>query len=111
MIVNDIRPIMKQQMPGHPDTWENLYTFFLNRVRDNLHIVLCFSPVGDKFRIRARQFPALVNCTMFDSFHGWPNEALVNVAQRFLTDVPNVEVRAVCRVCSCACIMCGPWPT
>ena len=24
MIVNDIRPIMKQQMPGLPDTWENL---------------------------------------------------------------------------------------
>lgn len=51
---------------------ENLWEFFINKVRKNLHIVLCFSPVGDKFRIRARQFPALVNCTMFDCFHGWP---------------------------------------
>jgi hypothetical protein len=42
MIVNDIRPIMKAAAPGVPDTWDNLYQFFLNRVRDNLHVVLCF---------------------------------------------------------------------
>ena len=53
--------------------------------------MLCFSPVGDKFRIRARQFPALVNCTAFDWFHGWPHEALVSVAQRFLVDIPDIE--------------------
>jgi dynein heavy chain len=61
------------------------------QVRKYMHIVLCFSPVGDKFRIRARQFPALVNCTMFDWFHGWPGEALVSVAQRFLADVPALD--------------------
>ena len=54
-------------------------------------MVLCFSPVGDKFRIRARQFPALVNCTVFDWFHGWPTEALISVAQRFLVSIPNIE--------------------
>ncbi len=65
MIVNDIRPIMKSQAPGIPDTWENLYNFFLNRVRDNLHMVLCFSPVGNKFSRRAQQFPGLINgCTI-----------------------------------------------
>ena len=53
-------------------------------------MVLCFSPVGDKFRIRARQFPALVNCTAFDWFHGWPHEALVSVAQRFLVEIPDL---------------------
>lgn len=57
----------------------------------NLHVVLCFSPVGDKFRIRARQFPALVNCTAFDWFHGWPHEALVSVANRFLVEIPDIE--------------------
>lgn len=44
------------------------------QVRSYLHVVLCFSPVGEKFRIRARQFPALVNCTTMDWFHSWPNE-------------------------------------
>jgi dynein heavy chain len=61
------------------------------QVRKYLHIVLCFSPVGDKFRVRARQFPALVNCTMFDWFHGWPGEALVSVAQRFLVEVQGMD--------------------
>ena len=61
------------------------------QVRKFLHVVLCFSPVGDKFRIRARQFPALVNCTAFDWFHTWPAEALVSVATRFLVDIPAIE--------------------
>jgi hypothetical protein len=61
------------------------------QVRRYLHVVLCFSPVGDKFRIRARQFPALVNCTQLDWFHGWPAEALLSVATRFLADVPDVN--------------------
>ena len=42
MIINDIRPVFKAANPGTPDTWDNLYQFFLNRVRDNLHVILCF---------------------------------------------------------------------
>ena len=30
-----------------------LWNYFINRVKDNLHTVLCFSPVGNKFRERA----------------------------------------------------------
>lgn len=75
---------------GLLDTPENLWDFFIQKVRKNLHMALCFSPVGDKFRVRARQFPALVNGTVFDWFHSWPAEALISVAQRFLVDVPNV---------------------
>jgi dynein heavy chain, axonemal len=37
-----------------------LFQFFINRVRDNLHIVLAFSPIGDAFRSRLRQFPSLI---------------------------------------------------
>ncbi|MEW5318622.1 MAG: hypothetical protein WDW38_009830 [Sanguina aurantia] len=68
MIINDIRPIMKAQSPSTPDTWDNLYLFFLNRVRDNLHMVLCFSPVGEKFSRRAQQFPGLINGCTIDWF-------------------------------------------
>ena len=42
---------------GIQDTPENLWDFFLDKVRKYLHVCLCFSPVGDKFRIRARNFP------------------------------------------------------
>jgi dynein heavy chain len=76
---------------GILDTPENLWDFFIDKVRKYLHVILCFSPVGDKFRIRARQFPALVNCTVFDWFHSWPHEALVSVSQRFLMEIPDLE--------------------
>jgi hypothetical protein len=81
MIVNDIRPIMKAAQPGVPDTWDNLYSFFLNRVRDNLHVMLCFSPVGDKFARRAMQFPGLINGCTIDWFLPWPEEALTSGAR------------------------------
>ena len=31
-----------------------------------------------------------LNVLQFDWFHGWPQEALVSVAQRFLASVPDV---------------------
>lgn len=32
-------------------------------------------------RVRARRFPALVNCASIDVFNPWPREALVSVAE------------------------------
>ena len=76
---------------GIIDSPENLWDFFLDKVRKYLHVCLCFSPVGDKFRIRARNFPALINCTVIDWFQPWPHEALVSVAGRFLAEIPDIE--------------------
>ena len=70
-----------------PDTPESMTNFFIARVRSNLHAVLCFSPVGDLFRVRARRFPGLINCTAIDFFHPWSRDALVNVADRFLSEL------------------------
>ena len=60
---------------------------FIERVKDQLHVVLAMSPIGDAFRNRLRQFPSLVNCCNIDWFQSWPNDALTIVAQRFLDDV------------------------
>ncbi|KAH9600450.1 Dynein heavy chain AAA lid domain [Trypanosoma melophagium] len=65
---------------------DDVYSFFISRVRDNLHIVLCMSPVGDTFRTRCRQFPSLTNCCAIDWFDEWPREALLGVAQRLFTE-------------------------
>ena len=54
------------------------------QVRDNLHLVLAMSPVGEAFRARCRQFPSLINCTTIDWFSPWPAEALLSVSSRFL---------------------------
>ena len=84
-INNAIRGEVKQA--GLMDTKEECWGFFIEKVRRLLHVALCFSPVGDKFRVRARQFPALVSCTQIDWFHAWSQEALVMVAHRFLRDI------------------------
>ena len=54
------------------DTPQQLWADFVQRTRSNLHLVLCFSPVGDAFRERLRQFPSLINCCTIDWFHTWP---------------------------------------
>jgi len=66
VIINQIRAKVKSD--GIPDTRENCWNWFIQRVRKNLHMSLCFSPVGELFRQRARKFPALVNCTVIDWF-------------------------------------------
>ena len=45
-----------------------LFAFFVNRCRENLHIIIAFSPIGDAFRNRLRQFPSLINCCTIDWF-------------------------------------------
>ena len=45
-----------------------LFNYFVSRCRDNLHILLCMSPIGDAFRNRLRQFPSLISCCTIDWF-------------------------------------------
>ncbi|CAJ0928425.1 unnamed protein product [Ranitomeya imitator] len=54
-------------------------------------VALCFSPVGNKLRVRSRKFPAVVNCTAINWFHEWPQEALESVSLRFLQETENIE--------------------
>jgi len=70
-----------------------IYEWFVNRLRDNLHIVLCFSPVGNKFRDRARKFPAVFSECSIDWFLPWPAEALMNVADQSLSNFPELDTK------------------
>eukprot|EP00050_Salpingoeca_kvevrii_P003770 m.233351 g.233351 ORF g.233351 m.233351 type:complete len:4592 (-) comp10879_c0_seq1:411-14186(-) len=71
---------------GLEDNPTNCWNFFIDRVRRLLKVVLCFSPVGSTLRLRARKFPALVNCTSIDWFHEWPQDALISVSSSFLEE-------------------------
>lgn len=45
-IYNDLIPAMKKDFPKRTPSNENLNDYFLARARQNLHVVLCFSPVS-----------------------------------------------------------------
>ncbi|XP_019405170.1 PREDICTED: dynein heavy chain 8, axonemal [Crocodylus porosus] len=85
-ITQGLISVMKKELPRNPPTYDNLYEYFISRAKKNLHVVLCFSPVGEKFRARSLKFPGLISgCTM-DWFNRWPKEALVAVASYFLSE-------------------------
>jgi len=79
-IIGDVGVAYSQEFKGSEPTHDQLWTYFIERVRRNLHLVLCFSPVGVKFRTRAQQFPGLINGCTIDWFLPWPEEALKDVA-------------------------------
>ncbi|XP_038597832.1 LOW QUALITY PROTEIN: dynein heavy chain 17, axonemal [Tachyglossus aculeatus] len=88
-ILTSMRPQVKSL--GLPDTHQTCWRFFIDKVRRQLKVVLCFSPVGSTLRVRARKFPAIVNCTAIDWFHEWPEDALVSVSARFLQETEGIE--------------------
>ncbi|XP_045691837.1 dynein axonemal heavy chain 17 [Phyllostomus hastatus] len=88
-IISSMRPQVKSQ--GVADTREACWKFFIEKVRRQLKVILCFSPVGSVLRVRARKFPAVVNCTAIDWFHEWPQDALVSVSARFLEETEGIQ--------------------
>lgn len=61
-----------------------LFSYFVNRCKEKLHIVLCTSSNGASFRTKIRQYPSLVSCCTVDWYEAWPDEALESVAQKYL---------------------------
>lgn len=94
-IQSELIPIMKKVYPRRPPTVDNLYDFFLTRARSNLHVVLCFSPVGEKFRSRSLKFPGLISGCTVDWFSKWPEDALIEVSAHFLENYNMVATPEV----------------
>jgi hypothetical protein len=63
-LANSVRKECKAA--GIVDTSANLWKFYVNKCRNNLHLVLAMSPSGDKLRLRCRSFPGLIsNCVIY----------------------------------------------
>jgi dynein heavy chain len=52
VIVNQLRAKCKAERGT--DNRDMVWTYFIDKVKANLHMAICFSPVGDAFRRRAR---------------------------------------------------------
>jgi dynein heavy chain len=66
------------------ETPDLMNEFFFNNIKDNLHLSICMSPIGQAFRNYVRMYPALINNTTIDWFMPWPAEALTEVALKFI---------------------------
>lgn len=64
-----------------------VFSFFVNRCKQKLHLILCFSPIGSAFRTRIRLYPSLVNCCTIDWYDAWPKESLEMVAYKYMDAV------------------------
>jgi dynein heavy chain len=87
----DLVPSFQKDRPGQIESPVTLKAYFRDQVRDNLHVVLCMSPMNPLFPIRARKFPGVISCCTIDWFLPWPEEALIDVSRGFI-DVPDFHV-------------------
>jgi dynein heavy chain len=83
--LRDIREAIKKDAKEEkkPETPDGLFNFFIDRVRKNLHVCFCISPIGDQFRNYCRVYPGLINNTTINWFMPWPEDALFEVAKKF----------------------------
>jgi dynein heavy chain len=96
-MTSDLQPFFVKERPGMEESQDNLWQYFTDLVRDNLHLVLCMSPLNPMFPVRARKFPGLISGPTVDWFLSWPADALVAVSRGFIKDFP-VECDAECKV-------------
>ncbi|MEW5308429.1 MAG: hypothetical protein WDW38_000392 [Sanguina aurantia] len=83
-IINAIRPELEAK--GLNASKEMCWSYYVQKCRNNLHVVLAMSPVGETLRTRCRNFPGMVNNTVIDWFEPWPEQALESVASVFLAE-------------------------
>ena len=99
-IREEIRPEYKKE-GGTLDTNDSINEFFFSRVKDNLHIAICMSPLGRAFKDYCKMYPALINNTTIDWFMKWPEDALVEVARKYIKeiDVPEELKESLSSLC------------
>ncbi|XP_073386521.1 uncharacterized protein [Physcomitrium patens] len=103
---DEIMPLLdavrnRAKKAGRDGSLAELYMYFVDQCRTNLHMVIAMSPFGDAFRTRLRMFPSLVNCCTIDWYSEWPEEALRSVATNFVSSLGieekfYVPVRDMC---------------
>ena len=77
----------------------NAFTYYINRIKSKLRIILILNPKEEKFAERIRMFPSLTKCCTIDWISEWPEEALKKVARGKLS-LPSIEENKIEVNCS-----------
>lgn len=64
-----------------------VFSFFVNRSHQNLHIILCFDWHGPEFRHCIRKYPSFIDRCTIDVFTEWPTEAMQAIATQFMGEL------------------------
>ncbi|ETO04869.1 hypothetical protein RFI_32529 [Reticulomyxa filosa] len=84
-ILDSLRVDAKRE--GYNDTYDSLYSYFIEQVRQHLRIVLCVNPIGSFFLNNVKVYPSLISCASVKWFMEWPEPAFKEVSQQSLNDV------------------------
>lgn len=85
ILAAELRPVAIKTVPNFVDSPDNLVKFFIDRVRSNLHIILCMSPISHKFSQRVNKFPGIFAGCTIDWHLPWPREALIAVSSNYIS--------------------------
>lgn len=66
---------------------DEVFSFFVNRCHQNLHIIISFKSNGSQLRRLIEMYPSIINCCTIDVFENWPDDALYMIASKFLQSV------------------------
>ena len=91
------------QRKNLPATKINAHAQFIARIKANLHIVLCMSPMSQQFRTRLRMYPALVNCCTLVRQQTNNHRAML---ERSTLSALQLRIRTHCCLLSCLSSVC-----
>uniref|UniRef100_A0A1I8MKN2 AAA+ ATPase domain-containing protein n=1 Tax=Musca domestica TaxID=7370 RepID=A0A1I8MKN2_MUSDO len=86
-IMENMTNIAKQLAKNIEPIPSEMNAFYIERVREQLHVALAFSPIGESFKERIRMYPSLINCCTIDWYMPWPVDALERVAEYFISSM------------------------
>jgi dynein heavy chain 1 len=69
-------------------TEEEIYNYFTQRVRENLHVIFTLNPASSEYHNRSSTSPALFNRCVLNWFGDWSSSALFSVGME-LFNIPN----------------------
>ena len=89
LVLDNMREANKNDKEFKNFSDNEIYIDFFTKCKNNIHIVLAMSPIGEDIKRRLRMFPSLVNCCAIDWFLPWPQQALQSVAENKLNSIED----------------------